>query len=274
MSTAATHPIAYEAAASTGPNVRHFLLRRLHSLTGLVFGGYLVVHLLINATLVEGARDGQVTVFQLQVDKIHSLPFLAVVETVFIYLPILFHTVYGIWITVSGRPNVQDYPYSKNWFYTLQRASAVVLVFFMLFHVLGMKGVFGGDIGRALTFVPRDHATQSTINHFQAAWWVGYVVYPIGILASCYHLANGFWTAGITWGLTISGRAQRRWGLACSGLFVLTLVCGLMALGATLRAQARPIPAELVPEIRGPANTGDKSQPPATTPIQSGGQAR
>ena len=32
----------------------HFLLRRLHSLTGIVFGGYLVVHLLINATIAQG----------------------------------------------------------------------------------------------------------------------------------------------------------------------------------------------------------------------------
>ena len=29
----------------------HFLLRRLHSLTGLIFGGYLIVHLLVNATI-------------------------------------------------------------------------------------------------------------------------------------------------------------------------------------------------------------------------------
>ena len=39
---------------------------------------------------------------------------------------------------------------------------------------------------------------------------------PLGILASCYHLANGFWTAAITWGLTISD-ARRTLGLACAG---------------------------------------------------------
>ena len=47
------------------------------------------------------------------------------------------------------------------------------------------------------------------------------VVYPVGILSSCYHLANGFWTMAITWGLTISAGAQRRWGYVCGGLFVL-----------------------------------------------------
>ncbi len=232
----------------------HFLLRRLHSLTGLVFGGYLVVHLLVNATLIEGVRhEGEAgkTVFQIQVDKIHSLPFLPVVETVFIYLPILYHTLYGIWITLTGQPNVNHYSYGKNWFYFFQRVSAVILVFFMLFHILGMKGVFGGDIGRALTFAPL-HASQSTVNHFHAGWWVGYFIYPIGILASCYHLANGFWTAAITWGLTVSAEAQRRWGLACAGLFAFTLGCGLLALVSVLGSEVRPLPAEDVPEMRVP----------------------
>src|SRR4051812_15028392 len=117
----------------------HFLLRRLHSLTGIVFGGYLVVHLLINATIAQGGN-----VYQTQVDKIHDLPFLPVIEWTFIYLPILFHTAYGIWITVNGQWNVNRYPYEKNYFYVLQRVSAVIIVFFMLFHILALKyGLFG-----------------------------------------------------------------------------------------------------------------------------------
>jgi succinate dehydrogenase cytochrome b subunit len=230
----------------------HFLLRRMHSLTGIVFGGYLVVHLIVNATLIQGGN-----VYQNQVDKIHSLPMLPVIETLFIYLPIIYHTVYGIWITFTGQPNVTHYPYTKNWFYFFQRVSAIILVFFMLFHVLGMKGVFGGNLGKALTFAPL-HATQSTVNHFKAAWWIGYVVYPIGILASCYHLANGFWAAGITWGLTISKQAQRRWGVACGGLFAMTFLCGVLALVATLRARVAPVPAEDVPDVRVPVIEADK----------------
>ncbi len=88
----------------------HFLLRRLHSLTGLVFGGYLVIHLITNATLIQGTSPD---VFQSQVDKIHSLPFLWAIEWLFIYLPILFHTVYGIWIIVGGRLTTIDIPTPK-----------------------------------------------------------------------------------------------------------------------------------------------------------------
>jgi len=203
-----------------------FLLRRLHSLTGLVFGGYIVVHLIVNATMSQGTSPD---VFQVQVNKIHALPFLWLTEWVFIYLPIIFHTVYGILIILNCQPNVEKYPYAKNYFYLAQRISAAVIVLFVLFHVLGMKGL----LGSTLKFDPQN-ATYSTARHINSSLWVTYLVYPIGILASCYHLANGFWTAAISWGLTISAGAQRRWGYVCAGIFVLTLCCGYLALGAAI----------------------------------------
>jgi succinate dehydrogenase / fumarate reductase, cytochrome b subunit len=213
-------------AAPTIGGRYHFLLRRLHSLTGIIFGGYLVVHLIVNATI---AQAGQV--YQIQVNKIHDLPLLWAIEWAFIYLPIIFHTVYGIWITATAQPNPMQYSYTRNWFYTLQRISAIIIVLFMIFHVFSLKyGVFGAS----LTFNPRD-ASGSVHQHMTAYWWVAWVIYPLGILASCYHLANGFWTAAITWGLTISAGAQKRWGAACAGLFALTLVLGIIALVSSVR---------------------------------------
>jgi succinate dehydrogenase / fumarate reductase cytochrome b subunit len=211
----------------------HFLLRRLHSLTGIVFGGYLIVHLLINATIAQGGM-----VYQLQVSKIHDLPFLPVIEWTFIYLPIIYHTVYGIWIIHTGQPNVANYPYGKNIFYTLQRASAIVIVLFMLFHVLSLKyGLFGTK----LSFDP--HLALKTVATHMDNWFVVWFVYPLGILASCFHLANGFWTAAITWGLTISAAAQRRWGFVCAGLFVVTFIAAMMALIASARLDPATVPA-------------------------------
>ena len=207
----------------------HFLLRRLHSLTGIVFGGYLVVHLLVNATI---AQLG--TVYQVQVNKIHDLPLLWALEWGLIYLPILYHTVYGVWIVATGQPNVGNYPYTKNWFYLLQRISAIIIVLFMLFHVFSLKyGLFGVN----LSFDP--HAASYTVHRHMTAtgatWLIVGLIYPLGIIASCYHLANGFWTAAITWGLTVSNGAQRRFGFVCAGIFVLTLICGFLALIALMR---------------------------------------
>ena len=53
--------MSHAAAAANAPDVtvpalggrHHFLLRRLHSLTGLVFGGYLIVHRLVNAPIAQ-----------------------------------------------------------------------------------------------------------------------------------------------------------------------------------------------------------------------------
>lgn len=199
----------------------HFLLRRMHSLTGIIFGGYLVVHLIVNATI---AQLGEV--YQVQVNKIHDLPVLWALEWGMIYLPILFHTFYGIWIIATGQWNVGNYPYAKNWFYILQRVSAIILVLFMIFHVFSLKvGWFGAN----LTFDPK-HAVASVHRHMNVSPLIAWVIYPIGILASCYHLANGFWTAAITWGLTVTAGAQKRWGYVCAGLFVVTLILGFTAL--------------------------------------------
>lgn len=228
MSTATASDYAVHSIGGSN----HFLLRRLHSLTGLVFGGYLVVHLIVNATI---AQLGEV--YQVQVDKIHSLPVLWAFEWGLIYLPILYHTVYGIWITLAGQPNVSSYPYKKNWFWLLQRISALVIVLFMIFHVFSLKY---GWFGTSLSFDP--HAAAFTVHrHMAVSWFIPWVVYPLGILASCYHLANGVWTAGITWGLTVSAGAQRRWGYASAGLFVVTLACGMTALvAATTMTPAGP----------------------------------
>jgi len=181
------------------------------------------VHLIVNATL---AQRG--TVYQDQVNKIHELPWLPLIEWTFIYLPILYHTVYGLWIFLTGQPNAISYPYAKNWFYLFQRLSALYIVLFLAFHVLSLKyGVFGPSLG----FDPHS-ATRTIVIHMHYATWITWLIYPLGILASAYHTANGFWTAGITWGLTVSASAQRRWGGVCTGLFVLLLAAGMIALVA------------------------------------------
>jgi succinate dehydrogenase / fumarate reductase cytochrome b subunit len=202
----------------------HFLLRRLHSLTGLIFGGYLVVHLIVNATIAQFGDH-----YQVQVNKIHDLPFVWALEWGLIYLPILYHTVYGVWIILTGQPNVDRYPYPRNWLYTLQRISAVIIVLFMIFHVFALKvGLFG----KALSFDPHD-AAYTIHRHMMTSFVVPWVIYPLGIIASCYHLAGGLWAAAITWGLAVSAGAQKRWGYVCGVVFALTLVCGFVALIAS-----------------------------------------
>jgi succinate dehydrogenase / fumarate reductase cytochrome b subunit len=202
----------------------HFLIRRLHSLTGILFGVYVAFHLLINATIVQGGH-----VYQDQVNKIHALPFLIAVEWATIYIPILFHTIYGIWIIFTAQPNNGSYPYFKNGFYLLQRVSAIILVAFIAFHIFSMKGM----LGHVMAFDPQ-RANSTVVSAIDAHWLVAWVVYPIGIVAACYHTANGFWTAAVSWGLTISAAGQRRWGWICVVVFFGMLIAGMVALGAVI----------------------------------------
>jgi succinate dehydrogenase / fumarate reductase cytochrome b subunit len=210
----------------------HFIFRRLHSLTGIAFGLYLFIHLGVNATLAEGARhDGQPTVFQEQVSQIHRLPFLIAIEFAFLYLPLAYHTIYGTYITLTGQLNVGPYGYTRNWLYVLQRVTAMVILFFALFHIFTMKAWLPGTFADALEFRALD-ATRSTAEHLYYSWWIWALVYPLGILASAFHTANGFYAAAITWGLTISAKAQKRWGIVCSLLCVGLLGAGMTALVA------------------------------------------
>ncbi|MCL4202118.1 MAG: succinate dehydrogenase cytochrome b558 subunit [Pirellulaceae bacterium] len=213
--------------------VRHeFLLRRLHSLTGLIpVGAYMIVHLLVNSTILTGA-----TVFQKNVYQIHSLEdALVIVEWTFIFLPILFHAILGVVIIYGGLPNVSSYPTSANFRYTLQRATGMIAFVFIVWHVFHLHGWFHFEWWIENVAKPwnganfRAYNAASTLGMAMSSWAIQ-VAYAIGILACVFHLANGIWTMGITWGVWTSQAAQSR-ALAGCGIFgVLLAVVGLSAL--------------------------------------------
>jgi succinate dehydrogenase / fumarate reductase cytochrome b subunit len=57
------------------------------------------------------------------------------------------------------------------------------------------------------------------------------LLYAVGVLACVFHLANGIWTFGITWGLWTTPKAQRRADWFCLGFGILLGFVGLTALG-------------------------------------------
>ena len=78
----------------------HFLFRRLHSLSGVIpIGVFLLFHLTTNSSIVWGAvNKGEhegvhagVATFQHEVNFIHSLPALILIEVFGLWLPLLFH---------------------------------------------------------------------------------------------------------------------------------------------------------------------------------------
>jgi succinate dehydrogenase / fumarate reductase cytochrome b subunit len=196
-----------------------FLLRRLHSLSGLVpVGAYMVVHLLTNASVLNGTAS-----FQQNVDRIHSLGrALPVVEWVFIFIPLIFHAGYGFVRIYDSQANAAEYPYPKNIRYTMQRITGMVAFVYILFHVAQLHHLGFGQ------FNP-EQATSSTAQAIGSHFWMQ-AIYVVGVLACVYHLANGVWTSGITWGIWTSPAAQRRADYVCWGIGFLVAVIGLSAL--------------------------------------------
>ena len=71
-----------------------FLLRKLHSLLGIVpIGAFLLEHLLSNFEALKGPAA-----YGAQVKFLNSLPLVRVLEWTFIFLPILYHGLYGVYI--------------------------------------------------------------------------------------------------------------------------------------------------------------------------------
>ncbi|MCA9100911.1 MAG: succinate dehydrogenase cytochrome b558 subunit [Pirellulales bacterium] len=219
--------------------VRHeFLIRRLHSLSGLIpVGAYMCVHLLVNATILDSAST-----FQSQVNRIHSLgKLLPVVEWTFIFIPILFHAIVGVVIVRSGLPNSGNYPYAKNIRYTLQRVTGMIAFVFILWHVLHMHWM-GGPLGGG-QFNPH-HAASSAGTALSQSSVLIPLAYAVGILSCVYHLANGLWTMGITWGVWTSAAAQRRANYVCIVFGLLLGAVGLSALGGFATMDEQQIEAD------------------------------
>jgi succinate dehydrogenase / fumarate reductase cytochrome b subunit len=220
--------------------VRHeFLIRRLHSLSGLIpVGAYMVVHLLTNASVLDSAAT-----FQENVYRIHSLGrALWLVEWGFIFLPLIFHAVFGVIIIRGGLPNTASYAYTNNVRYTLQRVTGVIALLFIFWHVFHLHGWFHGEVWLTRVAEPLGGAKFRPYNAASSLTLAlqGVVIptlYAIGMLACVFHLANGIWTMGITWGVWISPAAQQRASWVC-----LVFGLGLAGVGLSALAGAKTVP--------------------------------
>ena len=208
---------------------RTFILRKLHQLTGIMpLGFFLLEHFYTNSKALNGAAD-----FNTAVKDLQSIPYILFVEIGGIFIPLIYHAVYGLVITAEARPNNLYYPYSRNWFYTIQRVTGIILFFFITFHVLNFR--FG--------LIPGLN-TLSVANHPEESFQIVsrefrlvpiFIVYVIGITSTVWHLANGVWLFLVDWGITIGERAQKIAGYACLGFGVVLLAVGINAAVAFIR---------------------------------------
>ena len=202
---------------------RTFILRKLHQLSGIFpLGVFLLEHFYTNSKALTGPADFNNAVVELQ-----SIPYILFVEIGGIFIPLIYHAVYGLVITAEARPNNLAYPYPRNWFYLIQRITGIILFFFITFHVLNFRfGMIPGLNSTSVATHPNE-AFNIVAREFHMV--PIFIIYIIGIAATVWHLANGIWLFLVDWGITIGERAQRLTGYACIAFGAVLLLVGINA---------------------------------------------
>lgn len=198
-------------------NSRQFLQHRLHSLLGLFpVGLFLVFHLVANFQATRGAEA-----YNEAVGQIEKLPFLIFLEFGLIYIPLLFHAVYGLHYAFQAKHNVNNYGYFRNHMFLWQRITGVITLIFISWHVwqTRIQKAMGVEVNYDMM---HDIFTNPAMRIF----------YAIGILSVVFHFANGVWSFLVHWGITVGPRSQRLATYFTMGLFVVVSIIGLRALAA------------------------------------------
>jgi succinate dehydrogenase / fumarate reductase cytochrome b subunit len=213
-----------------------FLLRRLHSLSGIIpVGLFLIEHFVSNAFATKGPGA-----YTKQVELLTGFPFVVGLELFGIWLPILYHSLYGFYIWYRGDSNVGDYPWLGNWMYTAQRWTGAIAFFYMAWHTWHLR--FSGI--HLLT-----HPTSAFGKvqlEFQNPWAVAF--YAVGIVCAAWHFAYGLWLFAAKWGITTGDRARRRFGYVCFAIGLLFVLVGAVTMRAFLKTPLQPLELDSGPK--------------------------
>ncbi|WP_019154742.1 succinate dehydrogenase cytochrome b558 subunit [Robertmurraya massiliosenegalensis] len=196
---------------------REFFYRRLHSLLGVIpVGLFLVQHLVVNHFATKGADS-----FNKAAHFMEQLPFRYVLEIFVIFLPILFHAIYGIYIAFTAKNNASRYNFFRNWMFVLQRVTGIITLIFVIWHVWETRvaAAFGADVNYQMM-------ENILSNPFML------VFYIVGVVSTIFHFANGLWSFAVSWGITVTPRSQLISTYVTIGIFIALSIVGIRAIFA------------------------------------------
>jgi succinate dehydrogenase / fumarate reductase, cytochrome b subunit len=234
-----------------------FLIRKLHSLTGIIpIGTFLCAHLFFNSAALYGEcafTDG--------VRSINSLPYLTYIEWGGIILPLCFHGLLGLYmIFIQSRYNNSAYNYARNWWYAFQRLTGVVVFAFLVWHLwdLMLAKLFGQM--HLEEFYPHLAENMSAGRPYLA-------LFIVGCLAASFHFGNGLWGFAASWGFIQSRKAQKKagWVFATVGFVLFAAWFNIIFHFATGGRNAIPVqehPVECVSAPTAHTTSVDASERP------------
>ena len=213
--------------------------RKLHSLLGVIpLGAFLIEHMITNFEAFNSGSEG----FQAAVEWLNSLPLLLFLEIFLIWIPLLYHGVYGLYVAYQARHNVTNFGYFRNWMFLLQRVTGVITFVFVVWHFYDLR--FQVALGNM------EHQDFGARMHELANDPIFFAVYMIGIVAACFHFANGMWSFLVSWGFTIGPRAQRVSTYIWMGVFVIMSVLFILAFTAFANEEFAAAAAVQEPMVR------------------------
>ncbi|MEW9700739.1 succinate dehydrogenase cytochrome b558 subunit [Paenibacillus sp. SI8] len=209
-----------------------YYFRKIHSLLGVIpVGFFLIEHVLTNYEATKGHAA-----FIEQLNWLNGLPLLPFLEFFGIWLPLLYHAVYGLYVAYQARNNVSSYGYFRNQMFLLQRVTGVITFLFVAWHFFQTKFllVIGAVEHEQLGITMHDIATNP----------IYFTVYLIGSVSAAFHFCNGMWSFLVSWGITVGPRAQRFSSYIWMALFIVMAVMFIMSLTAFTDSQFQQLPAE------------------------------
>ena len=207
-----------------------FFWHKLHSLLGVIpIGAFLLEHLLSNFEALRGP-----IAYGEQVKFLNGLPLVRVLEWVFIFLPILYHGLYGVYIWLRGKSNIVYYPWSGNWMYVAQRYTGLIAFLYIGQHVYRQR--FSG-----IALPENPYASFHKVQvELQNPWMLA--VYIVAMIAICWHFSYGVWLFAAKWGLTVGDKARRKFGFVCLGLAILLVGIGIWTITGFVSTPANQVP--------------------------------
>jgi succinate dehydrogenase / fumarate reductase cytochrome b subunit len=214
-----------------------FLWHKLHSLLGIIpIGAFLLEHLLSNFEALKGPAA-----YGAQVRFLNSLPLVRVLEWTFIFLPLLYHGLYGVWIWLRGKSNIVYYPWAGNWLYTAQRYTGIIALLYIGQHVARQR-FMGVDLPE------HPMAAFAKVQQELANPWM-LAVYIIAMIAICWHFAYGIWLFAAKWGITPGETARKRLGYCCAAFGLILVVMGLASIWAFVGGKYPNAPDNPAPAV-------------------------
>ena len=196
---------------------REFLWRRLHSLLGVIpVGLFLAFHLTLNFTAVGGEEVYNDATGVMELVP-HAL--LLAMEWIIIYIPLMFHAFYGVYIAFTATHNTNRFGTFRNWMFKIQRFTGIFLVIFIAWHIFQtrIQKAFGETVDWNMM-------AEIVDNPLMLAFYI------VGILSATFHLANGIWSFLVSWGITQSKSSQKNATYISMAIFVILSVMGVVAI--------------------------------------------